>query len=74
MKMSYYLTFKRNVRLFDNATAGGSDNTTDPTAASVDPNKYLIPKINSIANTVLTLVLIVAVSMLAVYYFKQIQK
>lgn len=54
--------------LYDRATGTGSDNTTDPGAANVNPNAYLAP---IIGKTSITSILIIIFVVLGIVYFSK---
>lgn len=74
-----YETFKfiidnKEKFLFDNAGAGGSDNTVDPNAAKiVDPNDYLAPIIggSKIMQALVTVALVLGIVYLIKLNLKQ---
>jgi hypothetical protein len=73
MKLSIYLTLKRNQNLYDCATGTGTDNTIDPTASAVNPSKYLVGQVSGISRVIIPIMLVVFLSVASVYYFKQIK-
>lgn len=56
--------------LYDNATMGGNDNSTDPTASSVNPNAFLVPDIgvNRIRNYLIIAILVLGI----IYLYKKV--
>jgi hypothetical protein len=54
--------------LYDNATAGGTDNSVDASAATVDPNHYLAPVIGG--SGLMKILSIVALTLAILYLIK----
>lgn len=73
MKLSIYLTLSRNRNLYDCANGAGTDDTTDPTASSVNPSNHLVGTVSAVSRVIIPIVLIIFLSVATVYYFKQIK-
>lgn len=65
----FILKNKKRFALYDNASGGGSDTTTDPSASSVNPNNFLAPLVSQKFKKVLIAVVLILV---IIYLFKKI--
>jgi len=73
MKLSFYLTLKRNRNLYDCADGTGIDNSIDPTASTVNPYTHLVGTVSGVSRVIIPIMIVIFLAVVSVYYFKQIK-